>query len=339
MHLSTWVNWLDIMFFGQQTETNSSTQGISASETYRPLITTPFTEEDISAQDKGNDFLKATCICGVNSIRTQGWMAIGACKCAWVEGRCLLLFLNASGGLGYTNSQSVEKSFDKRNKYLGLVSWSLLIFFTLEMIESYSSLYPDQELKCTKTEGHMPGQDDGTLQWFVAVVQSLSHVQLSETPWTVAHQASLSFTISQNLLKLMSMESVVPSNHLILCHPVLPMNIQGWFPLGLTGLTSLKSKGLFESLLQHHNSKPSILQPSLQSNFHIHTWLLEKTIALTIWIFVGKVMSLLFNMLSRFVIAFLPRSKCLLISWLQLCSDCYLTLYKIHPWSTTLRNG
>ena len=91
-------------------------------------------------------------------------MAIGACKCAWVEGRCLLLFLNASGGLGYTNSQSVEKSFDKRSKYLGLVSWSLLIFFTLEMIESYSSLYPDQELKCTKTEGHMPGQDNGTLQ-------------------------------------------------------------------------------------------------------------------------------------------------------------------------------
>ena len=180
---------------------------------YRPLITTPFTEEEISAQDKGNDFLKATCICGVNSIRTQGWMAIGACKCAWVEGRCLLLFLNASGGLGYTNSQSVEKSFDKRSKYLGLVSWSLLIFFTLEMTESYSSLYPDQELKCTKTEGHMPGQDNGTLQWFVAVVQSLSQVHLSETPWTVAHQASLSFTISQNLLKLMSIESVMASTH------------------------------------------------------------------------------------------------------------------------------
>ena len=112
----------------------------------------------------------------------------------------------------------------------------------------------------------------------VAVVQSLICVQFFVTPWTAAYQDSLSFTISQSVLKLMSIELVMPSNHLILCHPllflpsiflsisvfsnesavcirwpkywnfssasVLPMNIQGWFPLGLTGLISLQSKWL-----------------------------------------------------------------------------------------------
>ena len=112
----------------------------------------------------------------------------------------------------------------------------------------------------------------------IIVVQSLSHVQLFQTPWTAARQASLSFTITQSLHKLMSIESVMPFNHLVLYHPLLllpsiflsirvfssesvlpirwpsirgsasasvpPMNIQGWFPLGLTGLISLQSKGL-----------------------------------------------------------------------------------------------
>ena len=111
----------------------------------------------------------------------------------------------------------------------------------------------------------------------VIFVQSLSRVQLFQTPWTAAHQASLSFTIPQSLLKLMSIESVMPSNHLILCPPfscpqsslasgsfpmswlfasggqstgpsasapVFPVNIQDWLPLGLTGLISLQSKGL-----------------------------------------------------------------------------------------------
>ena len=115
----------------------------------------------------------------------------------------------------------------------------------------------------------------------------------SVTPWTAARQASLSFTISQSLLKLLSIASVMPSNHLILCHlllllpsvflsirvfpmsqffasggqsigasastSVLPMNIQDLFPLGWTGLISLQSKGLSKSLLQHHSSKASIL--------------------------------------------------------------------------------
>ena len=100
---------------------------------------------------------------------------------------------------------------------------------------------------------------------------------------------------------------------------VLPMNIQGWFPLALTSLISLLSKGL-SRVLHHHNLKASILQCSAffmvqLSNLYLTT---GKTIALTVQIFVGKVMSLLFNMLSRFVKVFLPYSKHLLISWLQL---------------------
>ena len=99
----------------------------------------------------------------------------------------------------------------------------------------------------------------------------------------------------------------------------LPLSIQGWLPLELTGLISLPPKGLSKSLLQHHNSKASILRHSAFfmvqfSHLYMTT---GKTIALTIWTFVSQVMSLLFNTLSRFVIAFLPRSKCLLISCLQ----------------------
>ena len=90
---------------------------------------------------------------------------------------------------------------------------------------------------------------------------------------------------------------------------VLPMNIQGWFHLGLTGLI-LQSKRLFKRLLQYHSSKASILQRSTFFMVHLsHPYMATgKTIALTIQIYVGKVMSLLFNMRSRLVIAFLPRS-------------------------------
>ena len=99
---------------------------------------------------------------------------------------------------------------------------------------------------------------------------------------------------------------------------VLPMNIQGWFPLGLTDLICFQSKGLWRVFsnitIQKHQFFGA--QSPLWSNSHIHTWLLQKS-ALTIQTFVGKVMSLHFNMLSKFVIAFLPRSKHLLISWLQ----------------------
>ena len=100
---------------------------------------------------------------------------------------------------------------------------------------------------------------------------------------------------------------------------VLIMNIQDWFPWEWTGWISLQSKGLFKSLLQNHSSKASILRYSAFLIVQIsHPYMTTgKNIALTRWTFAGKVMPLLFNMLSRFVITFLRRSKCLLISWLQ----------------------
>ena len=99
---------------------------------------------------------------------------------------------------------------------------------------------------------------------------------------------------------------------------ILTVSNQGWFPLGWTGLISLQSKGLL-SLLQHHSSKASILQCSAYFMVQVsHPYMTTgKTIALTIWTFVGKVMFLLLNVLTRFVIAFLSMSKHLLISWLQ----------------------
>ena len=110
--------------------------------------------------------------------------------------------------------------------------------------------------------------------------------------------------------------------------PVLTMTIQGFFSLGMTGLISLQSK----SLLQHHSSKASILCSSV---FFIvplsHPYMTTgKTIPLTRWTFVDKVISLLFNMLSRLVITFLPRSKRLLISWLQSPSAVILEPPKIN---------
>ena len=111
---------------------------------------------------------------------------------------------------------------------------------------------------------------------------------------------------------------------------VLPMNIQDWSPLGWTGWISLQSKGL-KSLLQHHNSKASILRHSAFFTVQLsHPFMTTgKTIALTRWTFVGKVMSLLFNMLSRLVITFLQRSERLLISWLQSPSAVILEPKKI----------
>ena len=100
---------------------------------------------------------------------------------------------------------------------------------------------------------------------------------------------------------------------------VLPVNIHYRFPLGLTGLNSLQFKG-FSSIFSNTTAQKHQFfhaQLSLYSNAHIHTWLTGKTIALIRWTFVGKVMSLHFNMLSRLVIDFLPRIKCLLISWLR----------------------
>ena len=186
----------------------------------------------------------------------------------------------------------------------------------------------------------------------VSSVQSLSHVRLFATPWAAACQASLSTTSSWTLLKLMSIESVMPSNHLILCCSLLllpsifpsirvfssesalrvrwpkdwsfsfnisPSNEHsGLISFRMDWLDLLAVQGTLKSLLQHHSSKASIQRSDFFMVQLSHPYMTTgKTIALTRCTFVGKVMSLLFNMLSRLIITFLPRSKHLLISWLQ----------------------
>ena len=114
--------------------------------------------------------------------------------------------------------------------------------------------------------------------------QVVFHKSNSLTSWTAASQSSLSITNCQSLLKLMSIESLIPSNHLILCCPLLllpsvfPMNILDWFPLELTGLISLHSKGLSRVFSNTTVQKYQFFRPQLssQSNSHIHTRPLEK---------------------------------------------------------------
>ena len=173
------------------------------------------------------------------------------------------------------------------------------------------------------------------------------------TPLTAAHQASMPITNLCSFLKLMSIESVMPSNHLILFRPLLHLpsifpsirvfsnelallirwlkhwsfsfsislsnEYSGFISFRIDWLDLLAVQGTLESLLQYHSSKASILQCSAFFIVQLsHPYMTSgKTIALSRWTFVGKVMSLLFNMLSRLVITFLPRSKHLLISWLQ----------------------
>ena len=172
------------------------------------------------------------------------------------------------------------------------------------------------------------------------------------TPWTAVRQAFLSISNSWRLLKLMSIESVMPSNHLILCcahrlppsifpsirvftnesvlhikwvkywsfsFSINPYNeYSGLISFRMDWLDFLAVQGTLKSLLQHHSSKASILWCSAFFIVQLsHPYMTTgKTIALTRQIFVSKVMSLLFNMLPRLIIAFLPRSKCLLISWM-----------------------
>ena len=186
-----------------------------------------------------------------------------------------------------------------------------------------------------------------------------------QPPWTVTCQASLPITNCQSLLKLMSIESVMPSNHLILCRPLLlrpsifpgsgsfqmsqlftsggqsiwsfsfnisPSNEHpGLISFRMDWLDFLAVQGTLESLLQHHSLKASILRCSAFFIVQLsHPYMTTgKTVTLIRKTFVGKVMSLLFNMLSRWVIAFLPRSNCLLISWLQSSSTAILEPKKI----------
>ena len=184
-------------------------------------------------------------------------------------------------------------------------------------------------------------------------VQLLSCIQLFGTPWTAACQASLSITNSRSSPKLMSSESVMPPNHLILCRPPFSSHPQS-FPasgsfqmsqlftsggqsIGVSASTSVLPMNTQDYLLQDgvvgspcrpRDSQESSLTPQFKASILWHSAFFTvqlshpytttgKTIALTTRIFVGKVMSLLLDMLSRLVITFLPRSKHLLISWLQ----------------------
>ena len=227
-------------------------------------------------------------------------------------------------------------------------------------------------LKMSKEAGGEPPEDTGrnssgrTTPWgaarskwdllflfqFPSQFSSVAHcVWIFVTPWTAAHQGFLSITNSWSLLKLMSIESVIPSNHLILCCTLLLLpsvfpsirifsdelavriKWSKYWSFGISpssGYSELVSfridwfdllavEGTLKSLLQHHSLKGSVLGHWASfmvqlSHLHMTT---GKTIALTRWTFVGQVMSLLFNILSRFVISFLPKSKCILISWLQ----------------------
>ena len=174
------------------------------------------------------------------------------------------------------------------------------------------------------------------------------------TPWTAARQVSLSITDSWSLLKLMSIESVIPSNHPILCHLLLlphsifpsirafanesalrirwpkywsfsfsispPNEYSRLISFRMDLLDLLAVQGVLKSLVQHHNSTASALWCSalfIIQLSHPYMTIGKKNIVLTRWTLVIKIMSLLFNMLSRLVKEFLPKSKHLLISWLQ----------------------
>ena len=193
-------------------------------------------------------------------------------------------------------------------------------------------------------------------------VQSLSYVRLFATTWIAARQASLSITNSRSLPKLMSIESVMSSSHLILCRPLLllppilpsirvfsnestlrmrwPKYWSFSFSISLSnehpGLISFRMdwldllavQGTLKSLLQHHSSKAPILWCSALFMVQLsHSYM-----TLTRQTFVGKVMCLLFNMLSRLVIVFLPRNKHLLISWMQSPSAVILEPPKNKVW-------
>ena len=214
---------------------------------------------------------------------------------------------------------------------------------------------PSQEVRNPQTKA----QTQGSVQFSRSVVSD------SVRPHELQHARPPCPSPTPGLLKLMPTESVTPSSHLILCRPLLllppiPSSIRvfsnestlgmRWpkywsFSFSISpsnehpGLTSFRMdwldflavQGTLKSLLQHHSSKASIFQCSAFFTVQFsHPYMATgKTIALTRWTIVGKPMSLLFNMLSRLVITFLLRSKCLLISWLQSPSAVILEPQKI----------
>ena len=206
---------------------------------------------------------------------------------------------------------------------------------------------------------HSPISEPWTTSWTFSQFSSVSQwCLILRDPWTAKRQASLSITNSQSLLKLMSVESVMPSNYLILCWPLLLPSVfprigvfsyesvlhvrwpkiwsfsfgisacneyTRWISFRMGLLDFLAVQGALKSLLQHHSSKASILWHSALFIVQLsHPYMTTgKTIALTRWTFVGKVMSLLFNVLSRLVLTFLLRSKCFFnfMASVTICSD------------------
>ena len=201
-----------------------------------------------------------------------------------------------------------------------------------------------------------------TAIFFRKPTDTIYHIQLFATPRTAACQAPGSFTISQSLLRFVFIELMMLSNHLILCCPLLllpsifpsmsqlftsggqsiaasasPSVLSGLISFGIDWFDLLAVQETLKSLLQHHSSKASILWPSAFFMVQLsHPYMIPgKTIAVTIQTFVCKMMSLLFNMLSRFVLAFLPRNNHLLISWLQSPSAVILEPKKIKSVTTS----
>ena len=240
--------------------------------------------------------------------------------------------------------------------------WNSLAFSMIQWMLAIWSLVPLPFLKPAWTSGNSQ-----FTYCYIRYSVQFSRIRLFATPWITAPQASLSITNSQSSLRFTSIESVMPSSHLILCHPLLflpsivpsirvfsnesalrnrwpkywsfsfnisPSNEHpGLISFRMDWLDLLAVQGILKSLLQHHSSKASILWHSAFFTVQLsHPYMTTgKTIALTTRTFVGKVMSLLLNMLSRLVIAFLPRSKRLLISWLQSPSTVILEPKKAKP--------
>ena len=251
--------------------------------------------------------------------------------------------------LSFTISRSLLKLLSLSDVYVRNFPY---LFYTLINLyypkhSERSSLITGPGLNSSPPEAMNPGIVHSLFSQF-------SSVWLFATSWTAAHQASLHIANTRSLLKFMSVESVMPPNHLILCGPlllltsiftssrvfsdesVLPIRWPKYWSFNFSispsneysrlisfridWLDLLAVQGTLKSLPQHHSSKASILQCSAFFMVQLsHPYMTTgKTIALTRQTYVGEVMSLLFNMLSRLVITFLPRNKHLLISWLQL---------------------
>jgi len=252
--------------------------------------------------------------------------------------------------------------------YMGLYGLQIISMWLTETLIiriNHVDLFQSQRKAMPKnaqmnTQLHSPQKPDQIIS-----DQSLSRVQLFATPWIAACQASLSITNFQSSLRLTSIESVMPSSHLVLCRPLLLLppippsirvfsnestlhirwpkywsfsfsiissnEIPGLISFWMDWLDLLAVQGTLKSLLQHHSSKASILRCSAFFTVQLsHPYMITgKTIALPRPTFVGKVMCLLLNMLSMLVITLLPRCKRLLISWPQLPSAVILDFRKI----------